>query len=49
MTHLINISILFTEPVPECIQYKKRMVFGSFLQLSLLAAIVYINYHKEQK
>ena len=47
MAQLINTTILFSEPVPECIQHKKRMVFGSVLQLIFLAAIMYIKYYKK--
>ena len=49
MAQFINVAILFTEPVPECIQYKKRMVFGSVLLLAMLGAILYINYSKEHR
>lgn len=47
MSQVINTMILLTEPVPDCIQYKKRMVFGSVIQLIFLAVILYINYHKK--
>lgn len=47
MAQIINTTILFTEPVPECVEYKKRMVLGSILQLAFILAILYIKYHRK--
>ena len=48
MSQVINTTILFTEPVPECIRYKKRMVFGSVLQLFLLLALMHIKHYNKE-
>ena len=45
MTLVINTIMHFSEPVPECIKYEKRMLFGSALQFVFLVGVAWIGYH----
>ena len=44
MAMIISSIINYTEPVPECIEQEKRMVYGSLVQLLILLAVFAVSH-----